>query len=118
MATRKARRVINSLKTTLDGNFYQSKIKDIDQELVISFNLNSDGAPLTKHKSFSMWPVIGTINELNQSSRERFENIIIFGIWISKTKPVYNEFFTSVFSKLNTIINNIIVINGNIFIQV
>ena len=93
---------INS--SSIGGFFYQKSIKKISNDLIVSLNINSDGAPLTKYKSFSIWPVIGTIVELNHSSREKFENIILFGVWISRRKPLYNEFFKTVFEELSCLI--------------
>jgi len=79
---------------------------------IASININSDGAPLTKYKSFSIWPVIGTITELNQSTREIFENIIIFGVLISRIKPIYNQFFETVFQELSELCDKTMKING------
>jgi hypothetical protein len=84
----------SSLNSGLDGamykNFLESNSKEFD--LIVSFNLNSDGAPLCHSKNFALWPVLGSITELNKSCREKFENLIIFGIWLSNNKPIYDKF--------------------------
>ena len=101
---------INS--SSIDGSYYRNELKKISNDTIISLNLNSDGAPLTNYKSFSIWPVIGTIIELNHSSREKFENIIVFGMWINRQKPIYNKFFSTVFKELEGLINKNVKING------
>ncbi|CAF1068975.1 unnamed protein product [Brachionus calyciflorus] len=58
----------------------------------ISLVLNTDGAPITNSKNYNMWPILGTIVELDQASRENFNNMVILGIWLSKQKPIYNIF--------------------------
>jgi hypothetical protein len=49
--------------------------------------INTDGAPLVESRNFSIWPVLATVVELNQSSREKFTNIINLGIWLHSSKP-------------------------------
>ena len=66
-----------------DGSIYKEHIKNLNKNtLSVSLNLNSDGAPFIKSTSSSLWPVIGTITELNASSKDSFENLIIFGKYI------------------------------------
>ncbi len=111
--TAKSSNVLNS--TPIGSLYYRKKVKDIENDTIVSLNINSDGAPITKYKSFSIWPVFGTIVELNDSSRERFENVILFGVWISRRKPLYNKFFATVFEELSGLINKNVNINGKLF---
>ena len=63
-----------------DGLVYKDFVRSFDKNLLlVSINLNSDGAPFIKSTSSSLWPVIGTITELHPSSKDSFENLIIFG---------------------------------------
>jgi hypothetical protein len=72
--------ISNPLGAGLYRNFIASKEDDgFSEDLVISLNLNSDGAPITNSKNFSMWPLMATILELDQSTREKFQNIIFLG---------------------------------------
>lgn len=48
---------------------------------VISLNINSDGAPLTKSSKHSILPVLATIVELDECSRHKFENVLFLGFW-------------------------------------
>jgi hypothetical protein len=64
-----------------DGLVYKDFVRKFDKKhLLVSVNLNSDGAPFIKSTSSSLWPVIGTITELHTSSKDSFENLIIFGL--------------------------------------
>ena len=80
-----AKKIKEGIKSSLDGAVYQSFLKRREvlasEKLVLSFHLNTDGAPIINSKKASMWPVPGTIVELEQSTREKFENIIIFGMY-------------------------------------
>jgi hypothetical protein len=94
---------INSpvVHSAISGKIYQNALTKIDKnELVLSFNINTDGAPLTNSKNFSMWPLMGSILELNTKTREKFTNLIFFGMWLSVEKPVYNIFFEKSTDKL------------------
>ncbi len=42
------------------------------------YKLNSDGAPIA-NSTMALWPILGSILELEQSVRESFENLLIFG---------------------------------------
>ncbi len=68
------------INNAMDGVIYKKFLKNKEKSnLVVSFNINTDGAPLVKSRSYSLWPLIGTITELNASTRESFNNIVIFG---------------------------------------
>jgi hypothetical protein len=85
---------VSNLQSPLDAVIYQSYLEDKitsnkePHDITVSFNLNSDGAPVTSSRSYSMWPVLGTILELKPSCREKIENLIIFGICLSQSKPI------------------------------
>jgi len=53
-----------------------------------------------------------TITELNESTRETFENMIIFGVWISRIKLYNNQFFETVFQELSELCDKTMKING------
>ena len=65
----------------LDGEIYKKYVIISNNlgNLIISFNLNTDGAQIVKHRGYKMWPLLGTITELNQRTREKFDNLVIFG---------------------------------------
>jgi hypothetical protein len=85
----------NHLSDCIDGLIYKNNMKQYTQnEIIISLNLNTDGASLTNSQSFSIWPVIATIVELDPITRESFRNIIILGIWLGKKKLKYDIFIS------------------------
>lgn len=68
------------LRDATDGAIYQQFIRQCDpKKLVVSLNLNSDGAPIDKVGKFTMWPVIASVVELEHATREQFKNMIILG---------------------------------------
>ncbi len=83
-----ARKEKKGIYNALDGSVYTNFLKnkrennerEVNSKFILSFNLNTDGAPIVKSRGYSMWPLIGTIVELGQTSREKFENIVTFGM--------------------------------------
>ncbi len=70
----------NEINSALDGEIYKKYVSSNNLgNLIISFNLNTDGAQIVKHRGYKMWPLLGKITELNQKTREKFDNIVIFG---------------------------------------
>ena len=88
------------INSALDGSIHLNLPLDNDNEITISLNINTDGAPLIKSRNFSMWPVLASIVELNQSSRESFKNVILLGLWLHKKKPKLNGFFSKCYEEL------------------
>jgi hypothetical protein len=68
------------IESCFDRSLYRQSLqnKAIGENL-ISINLNSDGAPMVKSKSYSVWPVLGVCLELPQKIRESFRNTILLG---------------------------------------
>jgi hypothetical protein len=68
------------IESCFDGSLYRQSLqnKAIGENL-ISINLNSDGAPMVKSKSYSVWPVLGVCLKLPQKIRESFRNTILLG---------------------------------------
>jgi hypothetical protein len=88
------------INSALDGSLHLNLPHDNESEITISFNINTDGAPLIKSRNFSMWPVLASIVELNQSSRESFRNVILLGLWLHKKKPQLNGFFSKCYQEI------------------
>lgn len=65
-----------------------------------SFSLNTDGAPLFKSSSVSIWPVYMLVNELPISQRKRRQNALLYGVWISNKKPQMWSFFKPLFDEI------------------
>lgn len=104
------------LKQT-DGTLYIEAFNHAPEgNNVISLNINSDGAPLTKSTKHSIWPVLATIVELDDSSRDKFENVIFLGFWLNKVKPPA-LFFEKCLVKLIELINISSNHNGKCYYQ-
>lgn len=56
-----------------------------DDAILLTFNCNTDGAPLSKSGKISMWPMQIIINEL--PPKLRFNKTILAAIWSSKKEP-------------------------------
>ncbi|CAF1047635.1 unnamed protein product, partial [Brachionus calyciflorus] len=89
----------NSSTDINDGTIYRNALKK-SNNFLISLILNTDGAPITNSKHYNMWPLFGTISELEPSSRESFKNMITLGIWLSKEKPSYDHFIRNSVNEL------------------
>jgi hypothetical protein len=91
---KEANKVRNSegIENALDGLIYKSVEKNKNY-LNFSLNINTDGAPMIESRNFSIWPVLATVVELNQSCREKFTNIIVLGVWLHSSKPTNDIFF-------------------------
>lgn len=59
-----------------------ANIQMVDEINYISLMLNTDGAPITSLNSYSMWPVLATIAELEPGARESFSNMFCLGTFI------------------------------------
>ena len=111
---------LTGLTNAMNASIYKEFIskENPDKNLAISFNLNTDGAAILNFRNLYMWPLLGTITELDPSSREKFENIVIFGLWLAVSKPP-ELFFEKSLEKLQTIIRDNVEVNGkNYFIHI
>ncbi|CAF0876279.1 unnamed protein product [Brachionus calyciflorus] len=107
------------IESAIDGTIYNSFKKNFtEKEVMLSLNLNTDGCPLTNSRDFCVWPILGTILELEQKTREKFENVLLLGLWLNLEKPSYNIFFEKSIEKLIDLIKNPIYFKGyKIFIR-
>ena len=53
----------------------------------LALSLNTDGVPLYKSSSLTLWPVFLTILNLPASIRMKAENVILAGLWYGPSKP-------------------------------
>jgi hypothetical protein len=67
------------IENAFNGSIYRNASKKKKKKLLVSLNINSDGAPICHSNSLNMWPIIATIVELDPQSRDKFENLIFIG---------------------------------------
>ncbi len=68
------------------GNFLHEKGN-------FSMLFNTDGVPLYRSSGVSIWPVYLVINELPPVMRFARKNMILWGIWQGRGKPIFSSFF-------------------------
>lgn len=93
----------SKLSDIYDGNLYKMYFENdgiLSNKNNLSFSLNTDGAPLFKSSSVSIWPVYMLINELPISQRKRRQNALLYGVWISNKKPQMWSFFKPLFNEV------------------
>lgn len=92
-----------------DGQLYKAVQKLSPGAL--TYNVNTDGAPLTKSSKRSMWPIQLHLNELSPALR--FRNVILSGLFITSAE-LSPEFMQTYMSKFIESANNMIETGLNI----
>ena len=77
----------NAIFDLTDTSYYKSICKDINLYMF------TDGVPVTKSPSTSVWPVFCSLIELPPKLRDSRQNKIIFGVWYGLEKPNSNQLF-------------------------
>ncbi|XP_057330917.1 uncharacterized protein LOC130671204 [Microplitis mediator] len=67
----------------ISDDFIKSKIDDGD--IVLSLNVNTDGAPLFKSSRHSFWPIQCVINEVPILLRHKI--VLLAGLWYTSAEP-------------------------------
>ncbi|XP_074114172.1 uncharacterized protein LOC141537217 [Cotesia typhae] len=84
-----------------DGLLYKEHIAEFNPDHDI-FNLTfmwyTDGAPVFKSRTYSVWPFYFIINELPYEKRILRENIILAGLWFGPSDPKVNTFLSTTLS--------------------
>lgn len=81
------------IEDVYDGKMYRqfrNSLHEKDKHNFVTGALNTDGAPLYKSSSYSIWPIFLKINELPRQSR--MNNLVTLGLWFNKTKPEMTVF--------------------------
>ncbi|XP_070174358.1 uncharacterized protein [Littorina saxatilis] len=88
-----------------DGQFNSRAANAKEDELHISFQLNTDGVSIFRSSVFSIWPLYMVINELPPDIRFSRTNRIFAGLWFGKTKPQMLTFLTPLATCLKDLFN-------------
>ena len=98
------------LRDIQDGRVYQKFILEDPRargRRIFSIVASSDGAPLIKSKSFSIWPLMCFLVELPPQERYKFENVMLTGLWYGKGKPNVPLFLKRFVDELSDLANGV-----------
>lgn len=68
------------------GDVYQCLLQN-QSSFFISIMLHSDGLPIYRSRTCSVWPILGAIIELPPMARSKCRNILLISLWIGRSKP-------------------------------
>lgn len=94
-------------KDIYDGRMYKeflAYLKPSERQQYITVNFNSDGAPLFKSSSYSIWPIFLQVNELPFHIRNSEQ--IVAGLWFGKNKPNMDIFLDPFVDTMNELSSN------------
>ena len=95
----------NSLSDVITGNVYKTlRQRGTISNSHISIQWNADGVQTFKSSKVSMCPIQVSVNELPYRSRK--ENILLAGLWASKTRPMLEIFLKPFIDELTDLYNN------------
>ncbi|XP_034253671.1 uncharacterized protein LOC117652688 [Thrips palmi] len=97
----------------LDGGFYK-QAQQFLEENDLTATWNSDGVSLYESSNFDIHPFYLVINELPPSERYKTENMLLAGIWGSKTKPHPNIFLQPIVKEMEKLKTGVKVVNANL----
>ena len=88
-----------------DGQNYKRIFDEgfLAEENNISFCMNTDGVPVFISSKIQMWPVYLMINELPLAQRKLKENVVLYGIWIGRNKPMMWSYLKPLKDQMETI---------------
>lgn len=72
-----------------------------NSDRLLSFTINSDGAPIYKSSTVSMWPIQLYANFLPPDIRFKNENILLYMLYAGKKKPNLTELFYPLAEEIN-----------------
>ncbi|KAE8741053.1 hypothetical protein FOCC_FOCC013423 [Frankliniella occidentalis] len=90
----------DNIEDIYDGEIYKRAQSQGFTNNGITFMFNTDGIPVFKSNSYSLWPFYLVILELPPEKRFLSENLIIAGIWGSTVKPHPNVFLVPIYKQL------------------
>lgn len=108
---------INDISSGSEFLNLKADCQHLDQAAkIITLCWNTDGVPLFKSSSVSIWPLYLTINELPAKERFLKKNILIWGVWQGVSKPMSMNGFLSPFVKdMTDLFTNGIDVNSEVW---
>lgn len=90
------------IKDIFDGKRYRdfrNSLSESDKHQYVTVTFNTDGAPLFKSSTQSIWPIFLMVNELPFDVKSK--ELILAGLWFGKDKPNMNAFLNPFVEDLN-----------------
>ena len=94
------------IRDIYDGKEYQKFVESLpeqDRRKYVTSVLNSDGSPIFKSSTLSIWPVQHILSEI--PIEQRINNTIVQGLWFGKSKPNMQVFLKPIVENLNELSN-------------
>ena len=85
------------------GQFFNSKNN-------LALSLNTNGVPLYKSSSWSLWPVFLSILNLPASIRMKAENVFLTGLWHGPFKPPMKRLLYPILASLRELSVSVVVV--------
>ena len=73
------------------SNIYVKQVDFFSNLSNLALMMSTDGVPLFKSSSISLWPVYLVILNLPREIRINSENILLCGLWVGSIKPIMND---------------------------
>lgn len=84
-----------------DGLLFTKLSNENPDCMLLTFTINSDGAPIYNSSNKSMWPIQLYANFLPPKIRFNKENILLYMLYVSKEKPDFKELFYHLAKEIN-----------------
>jgi len=87
----------DTVRDVFDGLMYKEHVKDeglLSDAKNFSITINTDGAPIFRSSTNSIWPIQCRTNFLPPNIRFNKENMFLVGIWFGKGHPNMNVYFS------------------------
>ncbi|XP_064478968.1 uncharacterized protein LOC135392193 [Ornithodoros turicata] len=91
---------VNMDHITTSSGYHDLPLKEDD----LTVTWNTDGVPVYKSSSFSIWPLLLQVNEL--SPEDRSKHTLLAGLWFGELKPNMNTFLKPFVDVMNDMPHN------------
>lgn len=83
-----------------NGSYYDTLChKGIIKKTDVTLQFNTDGVSLFQSSTYSLWPILLSINNLPQTLKRKY--LLLCGLWFNKEKPDINLYFDSFVKEMN-----------------
>lgn len=105
LAYKQNRSARSTIDDIMDGKLYQKMYSEtnLKDEFSFSLTINSDGVPIFRSSSFSIWPIFAFINEL--PPQERKKHTFLTGLWFGLQKPNMSSFLRPLSNELKKLVD-------------